>query len=796
MAGGPLSPVLQFLRRLAPAGDLASLSDGQLLDRFLAGREEPAFAALLQRHGPMVWAVCRHLLASPHDAEDAFQATFLVLARRAAALTGSAEVGPWLHAVAHRVAVRARAQLLRRQARLRQGTDMNTLAATEDPAPADWQPVLHEEVRRLPAKYRSAVVLCYLEGLTNEEAARQLRWPVGTLKTRLLRARGLLHRRLTRRGLALSAGAVATVLTADAASAAVPAGLMETMLRATTGAAVSPRALAWAEGVLRTMLLTRLTVVAVALLAVAAVGGGGAGWLALHGTPGEPGAGAAPAKEEPKPLILRGHTGDVTCLAFAPDGKTLFSGANPDEAPRRGEVKRWDAATGKELPFPGERTFQTVDGVAFAPDGRTVAVTTRDPSGQTKPGVELTLWDPSSGEHRATLRGCGPVAFDRDGKRLAAAENDFSIRVWDAATLRPAATLEGHRGLIVSLAFAPDDRTLASASNDGTARLWDIDAGRDRRTFEGTKGYQYSSVAFAPDGGSVAAVGLPAPEQPGTRRLSGGEVVVWEVRTGERLRRWGDGDSGAIVVAFAPGGRVLATGGYDHNVRLWDAADGKELATLTGHSRYVAALAFSPDGRTLASGSWDGTVRLWDVAAVLAAAGPADPAGTLWSDYWRRQHKGARPSMLRVELTPGASVKRTKDGLLLPVTITNRSGQDVVTTLAHEWHGGEWPSTDLYASVTPAKAAAPVPFHPVYLAGERSESPGRTTLPPGKSLDVELRLDWPGTGSVQAAPLLRATEPGTYRVRLLLVFEAKGVRQFVAGPAEDVELPPDQPTKE
>ena len=192
----------QVLDQLQHAG--GGLTDGQLLARFVATRDEPAFAALVRRHGPMVLGVCRRLLPRGPDAEDAFQATFLVLFRRARALDRGGSVANWLYTVAYHVALRARADAARRR-------QCERAVPRRDEAPAadvwsDLRPVLDEELTRLPDKYRAPVVLCYLEGKTNEEAGRLLGCPVGTVKGRLSRARDLLRARLARRGVTLSAG--------------------------------------------------------------------------------------------------------------------------------------------------------------------------------------------------------------------------------------------------------------------------------------------------------------------------------------------------------------------------------------------------------------------------------------------------------------------------------------------------------------------------------------------------------------------------------------------------------------
>jgi RNA polymerase sigma factor (sigma-70 family) len=182
--------------------------DGELLDRIL-GVDQPAseaaFQAVLLRHGPMVLGVCRQVLGRAHDAEDAFQATFLILFRRAGSIRDKKALRSWLYEVAFRTALRARTRAARHRACEKEAAAMSAGLQRLDPERDDLAPVLHEEIHRLPASYRAAVVLCYLEGRTNEEAAALLRCPVGTVKGRLSRAREVLRDRLTRRGLALTA---------------------------------------------------------------------------------------------------------------------------------------------------------------------------------------------------------------------------------------------------------------------------------------------------------------------------------------------------------------------------------------------------------------------------------------------------------------------------------------------------------------------------------------------------------------------------------------------------------------
>src|SRR5262245_52466053 len=246
--------ILRYLRTVAVSERASQLTDGELLEAFATRQDGACFEALVRRHGPMVLGVCQRVLRNPHDAEDAFQATFLVLARRVATVPRGA-VGNWLYGVAYRTALSARRAAARRRAKERPEEDMPH--PVTEPA-VDWaelRPLLDQELSRLPDKYRSAVVLCDLEGQTRAAAARHLGVPEGTVSGRLTTARRLLAERLTRRGLTLSAAALAATL-AQSAAAAVPAALAAATVRAgeasAAGAlagAVSTQVAALADGV-------------------------------------------------------------------------------------------------------------------------------------------------------------------------------------------------------------------------------------------------------------------------------------------------------------------------------------------------------------------------------------------------------------------------------------------------------------------------------------------------------------------------------------------------------------------
>lgn len=215
----PLGRVVDYLRRVGESSSAAELSDGQLIERFLRDGSDTAFAALVHRHGPMVFGVCRRFLPRVHDAEDAFQATFLVLARRASSILARDNVAGWLYGVACRVAMKARAYYWKRQHREKQVDHLPDVPQTTETAWDDVKAVVDEELNRLPDKYRGALVLCDLEGHTQQEAAKQLGIPEGTVSSRLTRGRKLLAERLTRRGVTLSASTLAVSLLAQHARA-------------------------------------------------------------------------------------------------------------------------------------------------------------------------------------------------------------------------------------------------------------------------------------------------------------------------------------------------------------------------------------------------------------------------------------------------------------------------------------------------------------------------------------------------------------------------------------------------
>ncbi len=283
MATGQFNRVIEHLRNITIREDGAGLTDGQLLGRFVDFRDEAAVAALVRRHGAMVWGACLRILRNQHDAEDAFQATFLVLMRKAASVAPREMLANWLYGVANQTSLKARATRAKRRSREKQLMEMSEPSVQHD-FRDDLQPVLDEELSRLPDLYRSVVVLCDLEGKTRKQAARQLSCPEGTVASRLAIARRMLAKRLVQRGLATSGGMLAAIVP-KASSAVVPSSLMVSTIRVVTEiatgqaatAAVSAAVVDLTQGVVKAMLMGKLktaSAVIVVVLGLVACGGG------------------------------------------------------------------------------------------------------------------------------------------------------------------------------------------------------------------------------------------------------------------------------------------------------------------------------------------------------------------------------------------------------------------------------------------------------------------------------------------------------------------------------------------
>jgi RNA polymerase sigma factor (sigma-70 family) len=311
MSKGQMQTVLQHIRGLAVGEDAAALADNELLERFLTRHDQGAFEALVRRHGPMVLGVCRRVLQDPHDAEDAFQATFLVFVRKAAAIRKRELMGNWLYGVAYRTARAARSAAGRRRAK-----EAKAVPRQQPPEADVWQelqPLLDQELSRMPDKYRIAIVLCDLQEKSRQEAAQQLGLPEGTLSSRLARGRALLARRLQRRGFALTAGTLTAGLGQQASATVLPPALVLTTVQAgaltlagqpAAAGVISAQVVALSEGVVRAMFLSKLKVITMALLAGSLLVAG-VGKVASRSQRAEasPGVAASSVKKDAKEVL-------------------------------------------------------------------------------------------------------------------------------------------------------------------------------------------------------------------------------------------------------------------------------------------------------------------------------------------------------------------------------------------------------------------------------------------------------------------------------------------------------------
>ena len=589
---------LRDIDALFRLGVVSGMSDGQLLERFAAhsgADSELAFEAIVRRHGAMVMAVCRRILGDDHAAEDAFQATFMVLALKSRAIRKQESSGPWLHGVAMRIARRARA--LRQRSR---GVPIPA-GGLVDPGesmrlrPVDLRAVLDEELSRLPAQYRDPVILCYLEGRTQEEAARTLGWTKGTVSGRLARAKDLLRQRLARRGLAPSAALLATALTSESARAAMPAALVLPTVRiasaallggADTGLVTGQMAFLVKEA-MRLIMLGRLARATAQVFVLGLGTAALATTLTLSGEltglknfGGRPVAVRGPVANQPRPDNLarrldrfgdalpsrvslrlgttrRRHARAVAGIDFTRDGTAAVT-AQDD-----GLVRFWDAVNGREI-----RTVDMMAGAA-TPD---------------KLLRDFTLSPDSN------LMAAAGFAFDAARKRIV-------HRVWirDLKQETTQREIEVPAVDLYSLAFSPDGANLATGGYAGSVQLWDIGTG--------------DCLATLKLGNSAVRSLARAPGRNGHRgQRRTGKAPDFRNLAQARETFLADPLTSMSAPVFSPDARLMAVNSLDGQVVLWDRAKGQKRLTAHG-----AGVAFAPDSRSLAvTGSDGGTLEMID----------------------------------------------------------------------------------------------------------------------------------------------------------------------------------------
>ena len=385
------------------------------------------------------------------DAEDAFQATFLILARKAATLRNANTLGPWLHTVAVRAASRALSLARRRLAHERQVINMPEPVRGEAPPANDLLPLLDVAIQRLPERLRVPLVLCELQGMNRGTAARQLGIPEGTLSSRLARGRGLLRKRLLRFGVVVAeAGLTAAFLHGSEAIAT------SLLTKTTTGAlsgAMSPSIAALTQGVLKTMLFAKLKFAAIVVLTLGIVTGVIVVDRFAHLPAEEPKPETKNADTGTEKLALKGHLSGVTSVLFSPDGKYIVTESYDNTA------RVWDAETGIEkLALKG-----AIGPLAFSPDGKRMFTGSYDNTAR--------VWDAETGTEKLALKGhTGPVtsvAFSPDGKRIVTGNADNTARVWDAATGTEKLALKGHTSGVSSVLFSTDGKRIVTGSQDG-----------------------------------------------------------------------------------------------------------------------------------------------------------------------------------------------------------------------------------------------------------------------------------------------------------------------------------------
>jgi RNA polymerase sigma factor (sigma-70 family) len=614
--------LLRHIRHLASGADAEQVSDGDLLRRFATECDEDAFAELVRRHGPLVLNTCRRVLAEPAEIDDAFQATFLVLARKATAVCGLETAAGFLYGVAHNVSLRARDTARRRAHYERQVPTRSAPDPLEELSVRELLGILDEELARLPEKYRTPLVLCHLEGTTRDEAARRLGCSVAALKGRLERGKDHLRGALKRRGVMLPA----TLASLLVMKTPVPAALTERTCRLVLPLAAGSQAaegsqVAWLAAEALRLPSAKLKAVA-GLLLGAAVLAAGVGWVGSDrpaADPPMPPATLVPVSHAdawgdplPEGAIARlgtmrfNHGDGLSTLHFTSDGKTIVSVG-------KGMVRRWDAATGRELgQFAADKgTFD--DEAVLAADGKTLTILSQDSSS----GDTLRVWDLARGTCVRTLslplrRNEWSVdrrnALSPDG-RLCAIHTPEEISVFDATTGKARCKLAKGGKDVRCVVFAGNDK-LVSADSKQVIDLWESRTGIHIRSFA----HRAPAEVLVASADGRRLVVLEHHTHAIDRFLERDVVHVWDLATATRLHTLAERPRSWVMrTQFSPDAKSLFVASCrqdNRGLNVWDLETGSRKQELTAVAQIMTV---SPDGNRLAGGALPGKFDVWDL---------------------------------------------------------------------------------------------------------------------------------------------------------------------------------------
>jgi RNA polymerase sigma factor (sigma-70 family) len=676
------SALIRQVTTLFDFGVAGDLSDRELLDRVLTAdhaEAEAAFTFLVERHGPMVLHVCRHVLGNLHDAQDAIQSTFLVLVRRAGAIRNRDSLSSWLFGVALRVARRARYSAIVRRFHEQRAGEHARAAATTPRGHSESVAALLEEISRLPQRNREPIVLCHLQGLSTAAAARRLGCAQGTILSRLARGRDRLRRQLTRRGAHEPTELLLACFASRQTTSGLPAALarftVQGAMQALSGrtalaAAITPSVAKLTQSTLRALLMTRIFVASALLTTVALACAMTMSFLprALRA-----GSQAVSTKEGTARDLPKEHPLDPTPSPSRDLEDAIYKILKRDH---RFDNPRWDylikvrdvaekqlvdptfmhRTKGKQDEFDGvvrgtsavlrvdleakivhaifkgaeyqqfvrdpgivHAEVLTVD-IRIPPDNRLVA--------DQRPPVAA---DNQFQGQIVTAKSDRPLAlaYSADGKTLSSAGFDGILHLWDMAEGKEIARLEGGKSTVRSVTFTPDGRVVASVNDAGLVKLWDVATGTMKHSYTGVSelarqfadDIMLDAIAIAPAGDVLAVSGFgPTAAEPPDRVY---ELRVVDARNGRPT--WshvGRGEQ-ACSLAFAPDGRLLARAGWN-TVTFWDAKTGEPVRTLRPLRGTTFAVAFTPDGRALVGGGnvqtadvnhQTGLVTVWNVAS-------------------------------------------------------------------------------------------------------------------------------------------------------------------------------------